>query len=201
LLGLSKSFFEVNAILESHFSNLHKDLRKIPGQFDEISEVTEIPYVSKRMVAVFMEHVFPRVRIPDSGFGEVNLNRGYPEDMIEVMREWNAGTGVEFQNQTLMHWPSFHTLASATRLSERRHRIFGGFDALLGERDALLGERDVLLGERDALLGERDVLLGERDVLLGERDVLLGERDALINSNSWKITRPLRAFGRFARRE
>jgi hypothetical protein len=159
LLGLSKKFDDVKADLESHFANLHEGVRKMPGQFDEISEVTEMSYVNKGMVSAFMERVFPRVRIPEGGFGEAHLNRGYREDMIEVMRERNIGTGVEFHNQTLMHWASFHTLPSVTRLTARRHLIFGAYDALVGERDAI------------------------------------------VNSNSWKITRPLRVFGRLLRRE
>jgi hypothetical protein len=173
LLGLSKKFDDVKGDLESHFSQVHKDVRKIPGKFDEISEVTEISYASKGIVSVFLERVFPRIRMPDVGFEEAFHNRGYPDDMIEIMREWNVGTGVEFHNQTLMHWPVFHTLPSVTRLSERRQQLFGAYDALVGERD----------------------------VLVGERDVLVGERDALLTSNSWKITRPLRAFGRLLRRE
>jgi hypothetical protein len=69
----------------------------------------------------------------------------------------------------------------------------------LTERDSLLGERDSLLGERDSLLAERDSLLAERDSLLGERDSLFGERDSLLQSNSWKVTKPLRGFSRFLR--
>ena len=144
LAGLSRKFDDVQADLEYHFANLHKSLGQIPGQFDVISQVTEISYTSNGMVSVFMKHVFPFVGIPEGGFEENHLNRSYPEDMIEMMRAGNIGTGVEFRNQTLMYWPSFHTLASVTHLLARRHQIFGAYDAAESERDELATERDAL---------------------------------------------------------
>jgi hypothetical protein len=43
-------------------------------------------------------------------------------------------------------------------------------------------------------LSERDSLLTERDSLLTERDSLLTERDSLLESNSWRLTKPLRVL-------
>jgi len=171
LLGLSQKFDAVKADLESHFENVHHRLGQVSGQFANISEMTEIPYVRDNMVSAFMETVFPAVEAPDEAVSQTHLNSGYHDDMIEILREWNVGTGIQFHKQTLLHWPSFHTSSSVNRLFSRRQKLFGAYDGLTGERDALMGERDALMGERDALMGERD---------------------ALIKSNSWKITGPLR---------
>lgn len=93
-------------------------------------------------------------------------------------------------------------------------------DALASERDALASERATLASERDALASERDALTSERDTLASERDRLASELDALralcdvlraelgaaetradttqaelartLNTQSWRLTRPLR---------
>ena len=53
-----------------------------------------------------------------------------------------------------------------------------------------------LVFERDSLLKERDSLTHERNSLLHERDSLLHDRIEILESNSWKVTRPLRALSK-----
>ena len=47
---------------------------------------------------------------------------------------------------------------------------------------------------------ERDDLTAERDGLIIERNNLTAERDGLLNSRSWRITKPLRKFTAFIRK-
>lgn len=58
-------------------------------------------------------------------------------------------------------------------------------------------DRDALLAERDALLGERDALLSGSNAAVAQRDVVAAELNAIVNSNSWRLTKPLRDLRRF----
>ena len=53
------------------------------------------------------------------------------------------------------------------------------------------------LAERDALQSERDALQTEREALRAECDATVAELNSVVNSNSWRLTKPLRDIRRF----
>lgn len=109
-----------------------------------------------------------------------------------------------------------------------RDAVTAARDAALAERDAVMADRDALIASRHAVALERDRLITERDALTVERDALTAERDdlrvrhtalqhenaerkrevgrlqanlaELLSSHSWRVTAPLRACSRTARR-
>ena len=66
--------------------------------------------------------------------------------------------------------------------------------------DKVLDDYAATEQEINALTAERDNLTNERNVLLFERNNLIAERNSILNSRSWRITKPLRKFTAFLRR-
>jgi hypothetical protein len=86
-------------------------------------------------------------------------------------------------------------------------RIAAERDAMAAQRDAVAGQRDVIAGERDAMARERDAAGREKAelaekagqemrALRQERDQLRLDLANMRASTSWRISRPVRAFGR-----
>ena len=192
MLGLPQEFREVRSRLKEHFLETHTRIQALPDSIDSISEVINLSYQPKGLVLSFWNAVLPELETPAVALQEARFNPSYDDYIVELVRQGNQFSGLEFDNNHLLKWPTFHTPSSVAALAERRQKLASAHHSLLTERDSLLTERDSLLTERDSLLTERDSLLTERDSLLTERDSLLTERDSLLTSNSWKVTRPLR---------
>ena len=77
---------------------------------------------------------------------------------------------------------------------------------ILASRDAAMVDRDAAVADRDAAMVDRDSAVAERDLAVAERNAAETDRDAagelvshIKNSNSWRVTRPLRFFARWVR--
>jgi hypothetical protein len=187
-LGLSKKFSEVENELKASFIDIHNRIRSLPEAFENVSEATELDYISSGLMAGFWNSIFPTLEIPEDHLQEVRINGSWDGQVVEVLRRGNLDAGLDFDSNYLLHWPRFHTLVSASTMSRRATRLLAEHESRVTERDALHSERDALLTERDSLLTERDSLLTERDALLTERDSLLSERDALLTERDSLLT-------------
>lgn len=117
-------------------------------------------------------------------------------------------------------------VAKEKEMSTRHHELSTQHNAILAKHNEIITESDALITERDELLAERDALLIERHKMLMEHNkkhnemeaerntilaklneirtkhhAILAERNAIYNSNSWKITAPLRALARKIKRQ
>jgi len=170
-LGLSQELGEVTESLRAHFHEVHQMLQSLPTLFTEVTEVTQLAYRSEGMVSFFCDSLFPGLIFPEANSGEIRVNQSVDNFIIEAIRQGNVNSGVEFDVNHILHWPTFQTANSALTRDERARKLGAALAPMLEERDSLVVERDSLVVERDSLVVERD---------------------SLVNSHSWRITKPLR---------
>jgi len=145
MLGLPQEFSQVSESLRKHILESHNRLRTLTDSIKDISELVEIRYKPKGLIPLFWTALFPRLEIPEDGLRETKFNAGYDENIVELVRQSNVYSGLNFDSNHLLNWPTFHTIESASSLSERRQKLLTAHSFLLNERDALLNERDSLL--------------------------------------------------------
>jgi hypothetical protein len=199
LLGLDLKFEKVQEKLRSHFDNVYKFLETLTSRIPTEMEALGIIYQPKGLTNLFWNNFFPDLKISKLKTNNVILNAGYSDESIELFRKANSLESISFDMDSLLHWPSFHSLTSNSRVASRRKEMFPGHEAHLIGTDELLRQRDRYRSERDELLSERDELLSERDELLSERDKLRFDLDLVYNSRSWALTRPVRFIANYFR--
>ena len=79
-------------------------------------------------------------------------------------------------------------------VEDKKRNLFSALSIeALREKESQMAELVKSLGERDDSLAERDQILAERDQMLAERDLQIYNT---LQSNSWRLTKPLRYFRR-----
>lgn len=185
LLGLDLKFEKVQESLRSHFDNVYKFLETLPSRIQPDIEALGIIYQPKGLINLFWTNFFPDLKISELENNSVKLNTGYSDESIELFRKANSLDSISFDIDFLLHWPSFHSLSSNSRVAARRKELFPSHEA------QLIGT--------DELLRQRDKYRSERDELLSERDQLRFDLDLVYNSRSWALTRPVRFVANYFR--
>ncbi len=96
-------------------------------------------------------------------------------------------------------WPmsaDYLVFARQSPTTERQAQLIASLQA---ECRALEQERDEFRGEREGLKAECERLASEREALMSERDALQAQHAEMVASQSWRVTRPLRALGKQAK--
>ena len=177
LLGLDLAFDQVQEKLSNHFRNVYMFLDTLPKKLNFKLEILSNSNDSGDILSSFWASFFPEFKTSDPGIGGM-FNASYSAELIEGFRNENSLAPVKFDENHLLHWPSFHDLSSISELAARRHDFFPGHDARTLTPEQLVLQRNALRSERDALRSERNALRSERDLLH--------------KSRFWAITRPLR---------
>ena len=60
---------------------------------------------------------------------------------------------------------------------------------ILQAKDKIIAEQNAIIAHRDNLLEHKDRVIAQKVEAISERDKTI---DSMINSNSWKVTKPLR---------
>ena len=185
LLGLDLKFEKVQEKLRSHFDNVYKFLEALPSRISPEIEALGIIYQPKDLTNLFWTNFFPELKIAKLKTNSVILNAGCSDELIELFRKANGLDSIGFDIDYLLHWPSFQSLSSNSRVAARRKELFPSHEA------HLIGA--------DELLRQRDKYRSERDELRSERDELRSELGLVYNSRSWAITRPVRFVANYFR--
>jgi hypothetical protein len=185
LLGLDLKFEKVQEKLRVHFDNVYRFLEDLPNRISTKVETRRFNYQSKGHTNLFWAYFLPGLKISELENNSVKLNTGYSDESIELFRKANILDSISFDIDFLLHWPSFHSLSSNSRVAARRKELFPSHEA------QLIGT--------DELLRQRDKYRSERDELLSERDQLRFDLDLVYNSRSWALTRPVRFVANYFR--
>jgi hypothetical protein len=185
LLGLDLKFEKVQEKLRGHFDNIYRLLEALPNRISTKMETLGFNYQSEGNTDLFWTYFSPDLKISEKKNMSVRFNAQYSDKSIELFRKKNSLDSARFDIDSLLHWPSFHSLTSNSRVASRRREMFPDHDA------HLIGS--------DVLLRQIDKLLSERDILLSERDKLRFELDLVYKSRSWGYTRPVRCVANYFR--
>jgi hypothetical protein len=185
LLGLDLKFEKVQEKLRVHFDNVYRLLEALPNRISTKVETRGFNYQSKGHTNLFWTYFVPDLKISELKNNSVKLNTGYSDESIELFRKGNSRDSIRFNIDSLLHWPSFHSLNSNSKVASRRKEMFPSHEA------QLIGT--------DELLRQRDRYRSERDELLFERDKLRLDLDLVYNSRSWALTRPVRFVANYFR--
>lgn len=168
---ITKGNFKVNPFLPSKYSDYTGSGSDIWGICEEDSILSKKELKYKSSMTDYQSSCEILIEILNE-YGYEDPNYYFEDNVYEKrINELNWRFGFEF---------------------DERNKYFSRYNKLKDKNAKIRGEKQILMDKKEKLKAKNDVLREKNKNLKKENDILKAKYNEIINSNSWKITKPLR---------
>lgn len=175
---ITKGNFKVNPFLPSKYSDYIGSETDIWGICEENSILSKKEFKYKSSMTDYQSSCEVLVDILNNQ-GYEDTDYSFDDNIYEKrINELNWRFGLEFDERNKYY-------AKSKKLKENNTK-------LRGEKQILFDKKENLKAKNDILREKNNNLIKENELLKQENKILKAKYEEIINSNSWKITKPLR---------